>query len=74
MGPHHTEKGGLGSMPLRDRLTQVIRRIQMRTREELSSVAMGGVFDVDDARAWLHSSVCLVKVYAGLVYPSPSLA
>ncbi len=72
--PQRQEPGGLSGAPLRDRSTQVIRRIQAMTRGGLPIVAAGGVFGAEDAREKLDSGACLVQVYTGLVYRGPRLA
>jgi dihydroorotate dehydrogenase len=43
------------------------------TRGRLPVVAVGGIFDTDDARRALDAGAALVQVYTGLVYRGPVL-
>ncbi len=67
------ETGGLSGSPLRQRSTELIRRIHQTTGGALPIVGVGGVFGPHDAREKLQSGAQLVQLYSGLVYRGPSL-
>lgn len=67
------EIGGLSGAPLRDRSTEIVRRIQQLTSGCLPIVGVGGVFGSEDAREKLDAGAALVQVYTGLVYRGPGL-
>lgn len=70
---HREEIGGLSGSPLRERATEVVRRIHQLTGGELPIVGVGGIFSPEDAREKLEAGATLVQVYTGLVYRGPGL-
>jgi dihydroorotate dehydrogenase len=68
------EEGGLSGAPLRDRSTEVIRRIHSLAGAHLPVVGVGGVLRAEDAREKLEAGAVLVQAYTGLVYRGPGLA
>jgi dihydroorotate dehydrogenase len=68
---YRRETGGLSGRPLRERSTQVIRRIHALTGGNLPIVGVGGVFEARDAREKLDAGATLVQLYTGLVYRGP---
>lgn len=67
------EIGGLSGAPLKDRSTEVVRRIQQITNGRLPIVGVGGIFGPEDAREKLDAGASLVQVYTGLIYRGPGL-
>jgi len=67
------EAGGLSGAPLRQRSTQMVRKIYDRTGGKLPIIGVGGVMSADDAREKLDAGAWLVQVYTGLVYAGPGL-
>ena len=67
------EAGGLSGLPSRARALESVRMIVGLTRGRLPVVAVGGIFDADDARRALDAGAALVQVYTGLVYRGPAL-
>lgn len=67
------EIGGLSGAPLKDRSTEVVRRIQQITNGRLPIVGVGGIFGPEDAREKLDAGAALVQVYTGLIYRGPGL-
>jgi dihydroorotate dehydrogenase len=65
------EEGGLSGLPLRDKSTEVIRRIAARSM--LPIIGCGGIFDGDSAREKLEAGARLLQVYTGFVYRGPAL-
>jgi dihydroorotate dehydrogenase len=72
-GPMAAQAGGLSGAPLRERSTQVVRKIYARTSGSLPIIGVGGIMNSDDARAMLDAGAALVQVYTGLVYAGPGL-
>jgi dihydroorotate dehydrogenase len=71
--PAQREAGGLSGVPVRERSTALIARIERTTRGKLPIIGVGGIFDPEDARAKLDAGACLVQVFTGLVYRGPGL-
>jgi len=67
------EAGGLSGAPLRQRSTQLVKKIYSRTGGKLPIIGVGGVMSPDDAREKLDAGAWLVQVYTGLVYAGPGL-
>jgi dihydroorotate dehydrogenase len=67
------EIGGLSGSPLRERATEVVRRIHQLTSGELPIVGVGGIFSPEDAREKLEAGATVIQVYTGLVYRGPGL-
>ncbi|MEW6567981.1 MAG: quinone-dependent dihydroorotate dehydrogenase [Chloroflexota bacterium] len=67
------EVGGLSGAPLRQRSTEVIRRLARWADGKLVIVGVGGILSARDAREKLEAGATLVQVYTGLVYRGPGL-
>ncbi len=73
--PHlAAREGGLSGAPLRERSTEVVRRVAARAGGRLVVVGVGGVFTADDAWEKLAAGASLVQVYTGFVYGGPGTA
>ena len=68
-----SETGGLSGRPLRERSTQVIRRIHALTGGNLPIVGVGGIFEARDAAEKLQAGATLVQLYTGLIYKGPGI-
>jgi dihydroorotate dehydrogenase len=68
---HADEAGGLSGPPLRERSTQVIRRIFRQTGGELTIIGVGGVFTAEDVWEKLAAGASAVELYTALVYRGP---
>jgi dihydroorotate dehydrogenase len=69
----HAEAGGLSGLPLRARALECVRAIVRLTGGRLPVVAVGGIFDTEDARRALDAGASLVQVYTGMVYQGPGI-
>ena len=69
-----SQQGGLSGAPLRDRATDMVRRVARRAGGDLVVIGVGGVFTADDAWDKLAAGASLVQVYTGFVYGGPSTA
>jgi dihydroorotate dehydrogenase len=65
------QAGGLSGAPLRQRSTDLLRKLSAHTR--LPIVASGGVMDAASAREKLEAGARLVQIYTGFVYRGPRL-
>lgn len=65
--------GGLSGAPLRERATQVIRRLRENLGDKSVIIGVGGIEDAASAREKLDAGANLVQVYHGLVYQGPAM-
>lgn len=71
--PAAAETGGLSGPPLRDRATEVLRRVRDAVGSGVPIIGVGGVTTVDDAREKLAAGADLVALYTALIYEGPLL-
>jgi dihydroorotate dehydrogenase len=71
--PLASEPGGLSGAPLRQRSTDIVRKIAQRTQGKLPIVGVGGIASTADAREKLDAGAVLVQLYTGLIYEGPGL-
>ena len=64
--------GGLSGAPLRERSTEVIRRIYKLTKGKLPIIGVGGIFTGEDAFEKIAAGASLVQTYTGFVYGGPN--
>lgn len=67
------ESGGLSGVPLRDRSTEIIRRIAEMSEGKVPIIGCGGIFNSDDALEKLQAGAWLLQVYTGFVYQGPTM-
>jgi len=65
--------GGLSGAPMRERSTEVIRRLRQRLPEPLVIMGVGGIDSAAAAIEKLDAGADLVQVYTGLIYEGPVL-
>lgn len=63
--------GGLSGAPLRERSSQVLRRLHARVGDRLILVASGGIESADDVWERITAGATLVQAYTGLIYGGP---
>ncbi len=68
-----SESGGLSGEPLKERSTEMVRKIWRLTGGKLAVVGVGGVMNVEDVKEKLDAGAVLVQIYTGLVYQGPGL-
>ncbi len=66
-----TGAGGLSGRPLRERSTEVIRYI--RIKSSIPVIGVGGIHSDQDAREKLNAGAGLVQLYSGFIYEGPGL-
>lgn len=69
-----TGAGGVSGKPLKQRSTEIVRYIASRTGGKLPIIAVGGIFNGDDAREKIEAGASLVQVYTGFIYEGPGIA
>lgn len=63
--------GGISGKPLTERSRQVIRHLYRQTRQKLTLIGVGGIFNGDDAWRMMAAGANLVQVYTGFIYGGP---
>jgi dihydroorotate dehydrogenase len=70
----YSETGGLSGRPLRERSTEVVRHLFLRSEGRLPIIGVGGIFNAQDAWEKITAGASLVQVYTGMVYEGPGIA
>jgi dihydroorotate dehydrogenase len=70
----YSETGGLSGRPLRERSTEVVRHLYLRSKGRVPIIGVGGIFNAQDAWEKIANGASLVQVYTGLVYEGPNIA
>lgn len=70
---HAEQTGGLSGAPLRERATQVVRRLSTALGGRLPIIAVGGIMSAKDAIEKISAGAELVQLYTGLIYRGPKL-
>ena len=70
----YDEEGGLSGLPLKDRSTEMIRKIYNMTDGKLPIIGVGGIFTADDAWEKITAGASLIQLYTGLVFEGPGIA
>ena len=69
----YAETGGLSGRPLRQRSTEVVRHLYTQTKGKLPIIAVGGVFDANDAWEKITAGASMIQIYTGLIYRGPGV-
>ncbi len=65
--------GGLSGRPLRQRSTEVIKYLFIKSEGKITIVGVGGIETPLDAIEKLEAGASLVQVYSGLIYGGPGM-
>ena len=65
--------GGLSGKPLKDRSTEVIKYLSLKSNKSFSIIGVGGISSANDAKEKLDAGADLVQIYTGFIYEGPSL-
>lgn len=68
---HAEEKGGLSGRPLREKSTDVLRKVYRMTDGKIPLVGVGGVECAEDAYEKIRAGASLVQLYTALTYQGP---
>lgn len=71
--PLQDETGGLSGAPVRERSTQLIRKLARELDGSLPIIGVGGICSGADAVEKLQAGATLVQLYSGLIYQGPPL-
>ena len=70
----YKEVGGLSGVPLKDKSTEMIRRIYRLTKGKIPIIGVGGIFTAEDAWNKITAGASIVQLYTGLVFEGPGIA
>jgi len=70
---HAAEAGGLSGAPIRQRATEVLRKMHLYLKGEAALIGAGGILSGADAVEKFTAGASLVQLYTGLVYRGPHL-
>jgi dihydroorotate dehydrogenase len=70
---HAGEAGGLSGAPIRNRATNVLRKLSLQLKGEAALIGAGGILSREDAQEKFAAGASLVQLYTGLVYRGPDL-
>ena len=62
------EIGGLSGVPLKDKSTEMIRKVYIKTNGVIPIIGVGGISTAEDAYEKIRAGATLVQLYTGLVY------
>ncbi|MEK8089988.1 quinone-dependent dihydroorotate dehydrogenase [Thermithiobacillus plumbiphilus] len=68
------EAGGLSGQPLRQRSTEMIRRLARATQGQVPIIGVGGIANGQDAYDKIRAGASLVQLYTGFIYEGPEVA
>ena len=67
------ETGGLSGKPLKDRSTEVIRFLSVKSNKAFPIIGVGGIHSAADALEKLEAGASLIQLYTGFIYEGPGL-
>ncbi len=70
----YKEVGGLSGAPLKDKSTEMIRKIYRLTKGKIPIIGVGGIFTAEDAWNKIAAGASVVQLYTGLVFEGPGIA
>ncbi|GAA5187880.1 quinone-dependent dihydroorotate dehydrogenase [Ferrimonas gelatinilytica] len=71
--PEHSEAGGLSGVPLRERATEVVRKLHQNLGDRLPILGCGGIDSGADAMEKIKAGAKMVQIYTGFIYNGPAL-
>lgn len=69
-----SEPGGLSGQPLKDRSTEVIRKLYNHLQGRIPIIGVGGIQTADDAWEKMVAGADLIQLYTGFIYEGPMVA
>ena len=67
------ESGGLSGKPLRDKSTEIIRKIYKHSKGEVKIIGVGGIFTGSHAFDKIAAGASMVQIYTGFIYEGPAI-
>lgn len=71
--PDGQQTGGLSGAPLKDKATDVLRRMRILLDNDIPLIGIGGIVDADSALEKFEAGAELIQIYTGLIYHGPAL-
>ncbi|SHG88317.1 quinone-dependent dihydroorotate dehydrogenase [Ferrimonas marina] len=71
--PEHGEAGGLSGVPLRERATEVIKKLHQHLDTRIPILGCGGIDSGADAMEKIEVGAKMVQIYTGFIYNGPEL-
>jgi len=65
--------GGLSGKPVRERSTEVIRYLSVKSDKSFPIIGVGGIHSAEDAIEKINAGASLIQVYTGFIYEGPRL-
>ncbi len=66
-------KGAMSGLPLQRIATSLVRHVYRYTRGEMTIIAVGGVFNAEDAYEKITSGANLIEMITGMIYDGPQV-
>ena len=70
----YKEAGGLSGAPLKDKSTEMIRKIYKITKGKIPIIGVGGILTAEDAWEKIKAGASILQIYTGLVFEGPAIA
>lgn len=68
------EMGGLSGQPIKERSTEVIRYLSVKSNKAFPIIGVGGIANAQDAIEKLEAGASLIQIYTGFIYEGPGIA
>lgn len=68
------EAGGLSGKPVKEKSTEVIKKIYKYSNGKIPIIGIGGIFTAEDAFEKIAAGACLLQAYTGFIYQGISFA
>jgi len=65
--------GGLSGKPLKERSTEVIRYLSVKSNKSFPIIGVGGIHSEKDALEKIDAGADLIQIYSGFIYEGPRL-
>ncbi|HEY0067819.1 MAG TPA: quinone-dependent dihydroorotate dehydrogenase [Flavisolibacter sp.] len=65
--------GGVSGRPLTERAVEIVRYINEKTGGTIPVIAVGGIFNGEDAQKHLSAGASMVEVWTGFIYEGPKI-
>ena len=70
----YKEEGGLSGVPLKNKSTEMIRKIYKVTKGKIPIIGVGGILTAEDAWEKITAGASILQIYTGLVFEGPAIA
>ena len=70
----YKEEGGLSGAPLKNKSTEIIRKIYRMAKGNIPIIGVGGILTAEDAWEKITAGASILQLYTGLVFEGPAIA